>query len=167
MSRYTTLLTLLFLSAILRSQSIGLCTEIISSTGQSVEKQGITYSYTVGEPVIFTHTSANIILTQGFHQPDLCEVVGTNTPESLANWQVEIFPNPAEDVLFLKISTEKNPTLRADIFDVLGKLVRNDLNITLNNLESISVKELSEGYYFLRLTDLDAKSSSVHRFVKI
>jgi hypothetical protein len=167
MSRYTTLLFLLFITVSLQSQTLGLCAEVIASTGQSVEKQGITYSYTVGEPVIFALTNLNLTLTQGFHQPDLCGLVGTNTPEALANWQVEIYPNPTSDLLFLKINTQKNPKFRLDIFDVLGKLVRTDFNIQANDIQSIKVIDLVEGNYFLRLTDLDTKTYTISRFVKI
>jgi Secretion system C-terminal sorting domain len=166
MNGYTSIL-FLFFAANSHAQTIGKCAEVIASTGQSVEKQGIIYSYTVGEPVIFTLSNANFTFSQGFHQPDLCGLVGTNTPEKLANWKIEIFPNPTEETLNLKVSTDKNPRLRADIFDVLGKLVRADVTILPFEVQSISVAEFAEGTYFLRLMDLDAKTYSVSRFVKI
>lgn len=44
--------------------------QILASAGNYIEVGNKSYSYTVGEVAIETFSSATIVLTQGFHQPD-------------------------------------------------------------------------------------------------
>lgn len=80
--------------------------QVIASTGNTLTRQGLTWSYTVGEPIIHTfhNTGLRMVFTQGFHQPEISRSVRVfNTGQWPVDWQASVFPNPAVDVFTLSI----------------------------------------------------------------
>lgn len=74
------------------------------------------------------------------------------------NDKIVIFPNPAENQLFLesKLAIDK-----IEIYGILGNLIK----LKIDNTNSISVSDLSSGIYFIKATTADNKIL-VNRFVK-
>ena len=70
-----------------------------------------------------------------------------NAPFELIN----LYPNPAENELFLQIGSPRNMDVKLDIYDNLGKIVQT---------KEIAVKT---GYYNIGL-DVSALSQAVYRF---
>jgi hypothetical protein len=74
---------------------------------------------------------------------------------------ITVYPNPATDVLHISLSTYKFNKL--EVRDLLGKTVQ---TAELNSLEeSISVKDLQKGIYFILLSD-NSNNTEAIRFVK-
>jgi Secretion system C-terminal sorting domain len=151
------------------SQSLGLCNQVIGSTGRTVVKQGLTHSYTVGEAVIFTlrKSTVDIVLTQGFHQPDLCPVVSTNEAADLAGWEVQVYPNPAMDLLQVHFSSEKGAALRATVVDLLGRSILTNQVLPAGDAGSIDCSSWEPGVYFLQLNDPESSAAATLRFIKL
>jgi hypothetical protein len=76
--------------------------------------------------------------------------------EEIAN-DVNVYPNPATDVI--NITTPDN-VLRVEIFNMQGQLVKAEAG----NVNNISVRDLANGIYTLKLTT--DNGSSVHKIVK-
>ena len=166
------LLTLLFSLATaltpLAAQTIGICHQVTAAAGQSVEKQGIIYAYTVGEVATATASGLGLMLSQGFHQPDLClPTVGTDAPVGVADWQVELLPNPTDGWLTVRFSVEKTAALRASVFDLTGRKTRAAALLSEPSGSLLDCRELPSGVYFLRLEDPASPASGTFRFVKI
>jgi len=85
--------------------------------------------------------------------------VGVN--EVSVNTEMKIYPNPASDVLNIVQSAISNLSagqagqqLAVSILDALGKTVLEP--ITFNNSVTINTSSLSEGMYFVRITDANS-----------
>lgn len=50
---------------------------VVASTGNVATVAGVVYTYTIGEPFIFTGTEPSGFLTQGFNQPMICKTFPT------------------------------------------------------------------------------------------
>jgi len=70
-------------------------------------------------------------------------------------WNLQIFPNPAYEVLNLKWESPTHQELSIEVFDATGRLIKNAVsnqNFTAgNNQEQIDLEELPPGIYLLRI----------------
>ncbi len=169
MNRYLTPIVFLSFACVpLGGQTVGLCNQVVAPAGQSVEHQGIIYSYTVGETVTLTLSGLGLVLSQGFEQPDLCPpLVGTDAPLGLADWAVQLAPNPTAEVLRVQFSPEKNGGLLASVFDLTGRLVLPERKLSEPSGSELDCRVLPAGAYFLRLGEAASAASGVFRFIKL
>ena len=74
MNRFLLVLFPLSLWSVASNAQVSMCNQVIGTTGFSAIEQNKYWAYTVGEVAIFTlsNTQDVSVLTQGFHQPDLC-----------------------------------------------------------------------------------------------
>ena len=79
----------------------------------------------------------------------------------LSNHQVNVFPNPTQNKLNLKLPTPPNNNTKALIFNTLGHLVQKETLITKES--SIDVSTLKSGIYFLKI-NVDGQEV-IQRFV--
>jgi len=77
--------------------------------------------------------------------------------------QVALSPNPAKSDIRLSVSGACEQ-LKGSVYDELGKLIIKEVNVT-NGDANININHLSEGVYFLHLTD--DTETNIHRFVKV
>lgn len=85
-------------------------------------------------------------------------------PTSIAEQSVthlQIFPNPVEDLLTVKSSSNM---LEINILDVTGKLVKKISNLHKNQQE-IDVTHLSSGIYIIKIIDEESRAS-IRKFIK-
>ncbi|MEO6037151.1 MAG: T9SS type A sorting domain-containing protein [Saprospiraceae bacterium] len=149
-----------------QAQSIGICIQVLSASGKSTVQAGRYYAYTVGEPFIFTLEGSSRDLTQGFHQPDLCQLVATNDLD-LATWNIEVFPNPTTDFLHIQYSTGQNGALEASVFDILGHLVVDNAPLSQPDDAQLDCSSWQAGVYFLLLRDPTTRATATVRFVRL
>lgn len=89
---------------------------------------------------------------QGWEIYYVTETVGIDQPSS-SETNVEVFPNPASDVVNLQLNGFGDGVLNAEIVSTDGKLVKRNI-ITIKNGSTsavIDVSEINPGFYFLRL----------------
>ncbi len=152
--------------ALSQAQSIGICNQVLSASGKSAFEGGRYYAYTVGEPFILTLESATTDLTQGFHQPDLCLLVATSDLD-LADWSIEVYPNPTSDFLHIQYSAGQNGILQATVYDVLGHLVVTSTPLSQPNGSQLDCTSWQAGVYFLQLRDPVTQATATVRFVRL
>ena len=90
----------------------------------------------------------------GFYFDDLevlsySQVDGIEEVNNSIDWKV--FPNPASQVLHVRVSLEQNADLKYEIVDISGKLIREG-NFFSSEEAQISISNLNSGTYFIRLT---------------
>ncbi len=81
--------------------------------------------------------------------------VSTLTENSKQDFNFEIYPNPSEEKVIIKFNIEKSETLNLSIFDEYGTKIKTyyEKNIPGGSFEeSISLKDLNKGIYYLNLT---------------
>jgi hypothetical protein len=82
----------------------------------------------------------------------------------LPSGQVRIYPNPVEDILFVKLNLEVREKVILELFSITRSLLyRQDLNRARVTEAQISVQDLAPGTYFLRIT----ADGSPHMFMVI
>lgn len=111
-------------------------------------------------PIVYTYTDANSCTSTATQNIVVSDCVGIqeNSTENL----VTLYPNPANDQLFISWKIELNVN-RLDVTDVTGRVV---ISQPVNsNLASIRVSELPAGVYNLLVIDENGSVNS-YRFVK-
>lgn len=149
-----TLLVVLFVSSISLSAQ-----EVISTQGDSYDNGTNTIDFTIGEPVIETVSDGTNDATQGFHQTNLTI---TNIEDLDVDFSVNIYPNPAADVINLTI--EKYEKITYQIYDMGGKLV--DQSTLTSSTTSLNVSDYPKGTYLLTLIESDKKKLKTYKIIK-
>lgn len=133
----------ILISVSLCAQSIDI--EVISASGNDGSSSAHQLSWTIGEPIIETHTGSTNVITQGFHQTNLLVTDITEvTPLSLA---LLIYPNPVVNQLNLSIENPENIPLNYVLYDELGRVVKKDF--IDSNPGIIAMDNLARANYML------------------
>ncbi len=79
--------------------------------------------------------------------------------------EMEIYPNPSSDQLFLSWTAEKDASVALELLDISGRLVMTDLVSVMNgrNQISLQVSSLQPGMYWLRLDGKEVGSVQIQR----
>ncbi len=99
--------------------------EVISSSGDYFKPNASspTLSWTMGECITETQTSANNIITQGFQQ-NFEYIIGVGITENPdKDFSIKVFPNPATDFITVSINplTGKASEYLIELYDLQGK----------------------------------------------
>ncbi len=157
----------IFLSSF--SQAPSLSREVISSAGDYFISPVGSLSWTLGEPVIETveNGSINIILTQGFQQPDELPVGIWQIPAD--NIFVNLYPNPTVQIVRLDLKYDANSKMKIELVDMLGRVLHTDkLNVTKGQVSNyeLDVSSLAAGMYMFRLTG-NGRLLNSYKFQKV
>ena len=108
--------------------------------GYEKTPSGMSVSWTLGEPITDPLRSGNLLLTQGFQQPDL--KVSTGFEDPTFGYELASFPNPASNELIMQTNFQQPIHFR--MVDISGKLIREGQWSEKNVVE---VSALSQGVY--------------------
>jgi len=120
------------------------------------QHNGWWYEYFSGDSIQINGTSI-ISLDPGDYKvftdlkldkPEILNTLGFNEYE-IANWDVNIFPNPSRDFLNITINGSKSKDIKYTIMNSLGKIIYQQTG-TFKRHE-INIENLSTGNYFLIL----------------
>lgn len=148
------------------AQDIFLCRQVISSSGKTATRDGLTFMYTVGEPVIFTGLAPDYIVTQGFHQPEVCTMHPVGTLD-LDLWGLEVFPNPTTDYLTVRYSPLMDGDLRISVFDVSGRPILFNSPVAQASGSNIDCTHWQAGVYFIRFEEARTRAYATTRIIKL
>lgn len=138
--------------------------QVVASGGQSASSANLQLDYTIGEAVVATHSSANLILTQGFQQPTQ-KPVGIAVPEW--NADIKAFPNPTADAVILEVSSSDRLDLLVEVFDIQGRQVPGTgirMNVDGTATTTLDFSAMAAGQYLVRLRDTTSK---LHRTITV
>jgi len=139
--------------------------QLIGSMGQLSKTTNYNFSSTSGEVVIFTNSSENTILTNGFQQPLAKEFVGSI---NINNVKIDysVYPNPTKELINLSITTSDFTDFSIGIIDVLGKTTIPSRKYKTHGTisETFSLNKFPAGTYFLIIRD---KKGAVIKHFKI
>ena len=89
--------------------------------------------------------------------------VGIKNPEWLS--YVSLYPNPTNGVLNIDLSLKSKDDIQLQVFNAIGQIMyTKELNGFLSGLETINLKEASEGVYFVKISD--SFNTKILRFIK-
>lgn len=155
------------LPALVMSQSAE--QSVVSTGGNFNSSSNLSLSYTIGEPVIQTFDSPDIILTQGFQQP--IKITTTDIEEQEESTiGITAYPNPTTSRLVLELNTEQKRDVRLDVYDVSGKkqaISSGSMTVKGNTTRELNFSKLSPASYFIRVTTEDGKELQTIKVQKI
>lgn len=123
--------------------------ETIPTTGGNSTGSGGSASYSVGQIVYTTNTGTNGSVAQGVQQPfEISVVTGIEEAKGIT-LQCTVWPNPATDLLILKVENYNNVNLSFQLFDINGKLLETKIND--GNETNFDLRNLMSGTYFLKV----------------
>lgn len=123
--------------------------QVIASAGDEYKNSEYLVSWTLGEA--FTETIGNndnnLTLTQGFHQTKL---IVTSIGE-IANIAISVtaYPNPTNDIVFLKVETTNYKGFEYIVYNTTGS-VNIQKNIS-SSIEQIDFRNLTSGAFILQI----------------
>ena len=79
-------------------------------------------------------------------------VVFQNEKADLRN-QIEVYPNPAVDNVFVKITASDLEKVEFELFNIIGAGMKIETEEISKNYYRVGVKELPAGYYLLMVKD--------------
>lgn len=124
--------------------------ESVHTTGSEASGSGGSVSYSVGQVAFQTHTGINGSVAEGVQQPyEISVVTGIEEAHSI-NLSVTAFPNPTIDNLILSINEFDNSNLSYQLYDMNGKLLKNQ-KITGSHT-SIDMSNLVPANYLVKIT---------------
>ncbi len=129
--------------------------------------QGVSYPYTIANLVSITNSNQGSNVYYYFYdwkievEPTVCTsdygqilVYFTTASENLAALAgIEVFPNPATDILNVEFQNELSGKINLALTDVSGRVVlnKNLNNITKGQISQINISELAKGVYVLSI----------------
>ncbi|NTV84759.1 MAG: T9SS type A sorting domain-containing protein [Bacteroidales bacterium] len=144
------------------SQSIQ--NEVVAAAGDDYVLGNNKISWTLGESIIESFQTGNILISQGFHQPSFLfsEIPEQENPGFSAN----IFPNPAVRYITVNIPAPDDKALfRLTICDVTGKLLLNQA-IVSDQENKIDLGQFSEGILFLTIIRIKDGNSQSFKIIR-
>lgn len=107
---------------------------------------------------LFNENGQQIFRNNGKFGKQATYMVDVAYPAGVEEFTTEtvIYPNPVSDVINIKTSDNVE---RVELYNMQGQLVKVEMNV-----ENISVRDLSNGVYMLKLTT--DKGSSMHKIIK-
>ncbi|WP_420571051.1 T9SS type A sorting domain-containing protein [Kordia sp.] len=140
MKQKTIFLVSLFFASFLMAQETP-----VSSANESTGSNG-SVSYSVGLLVVKTLESSDGSVSQGAQIPlEVTQLLSINDP-FFNDVAIHVFPNPTANVLQLK--TGKHSDLSYQLFDLNGKLIKNQKKMIS---EKIALDNVKSGTYLLKI----------------
>lgn len=144
----------------LKAQS--LVSDMIASSGTFATFPSGSMSWTIGEVMTESYSSAGNVFTQGFLQPEVNSGMGVS---NLQTGNISIYPNPVVDNLTIDFSGISGNQL-IYIYDMHGHMLLND-NIPAGQEQfKISFREFANGIYLLNIINSESNTLSAYKINK-
>lgn len=134
---------------------------LITAGGNATSSLG-NVSYSLGQVAYTTNGNGNYSVSEGVQQP--FEISTLTVEESIStNIKLTVYPNPALDYLTLDIDTLETEGLLYTLFDINGKLLRQE---TISNLLTIiNFTSLPSSAYFIKVV-ANGKNIKTFKIIK-
>jgi hypothetical protein len=123
--------------------------ETIAASGSNATGGGGSISYSVGQIVYTYITGTNGSSLQGVQQPYEISLVTTIEEAKDISLEIEVYPNPATDLIKLKIKNTEVEDFKYQLHDINGSLLNS--SVIESQETNISMQNLVPGIYFLKV----------------
>lgn len=125
---------------------------VIAASGNEFIADSKSINFLVGETIVETFSTSNLILTQGFIQPNSI-VVGIKTTKQ-NDLNVNVYPNPVKSTFIVDFNELIQPSINysfwLSIYDIYGRVIEKH-KIDKGKTE-IDITNLPEEVYVLKVT---------------
>ena len=127
--------------------------EVVSAGGGYFEKDNVSVSFTIGEPVAGTVAKGDLIVVHGFQQGYFATTTDINQFVT-KDVDVKIYPNPVNTIMYVELSNAETLGGIVRCFDMAGQLVSED-NFADDNRLSIDMSGVPQGAYLVKIISGD------------
>lgn len=120
---------------------------VINATGNSINNGTNFVDYSIGEIAVETAISSQNIVTQGFIQPLVVQVIPTKENKFEQKYKISAFPNPTNEGITIQTDYTLFSTLT--LTDELGKKIL----IEPYNGQFVDFSQIPAGIYYITLSD--------------
>jgi hypothetical protein len=166
MSKFSKILILSLFSLWTSVNGQQLSHQVLVPAASVIQAGSVSYSQTVGEPVVEIISAAGFELTQGFQQPS----VKVTAEETHQGTGVEVYPNPATDHLFVKMFGDGARKYTIDVINMAGVIVNTTKMEFITQyyyILQLDVARLTMGLYFVRVTSGDNLIKRIFKIEKM
>src|SRR6478736_8673852 len=117
----------------------GMMPSVTNLSGFDGTASSFTITSSIGEPVITTLTTDELIVTQGFLQPEILPCI---------NVEFSYYPNPAIDEITVAAFGCEVQIESIQLFDLWGRLLP---GIALGKNNKVKLRDLSQGIYLMQV----------------
>jgi len=150
-------------SGVFTTAAQSLSPTVLSSSGGFESSDGTSLSWTTGEVMIQSFSEGSIMLSQGFQQGNI--TVSTAVDEmSESAMDVQIYPNPVNDILNMEFKNMVDHTIQLKLVDLTGKTVLRKEFSQPSNTVRLNLSSVSSGSYMLEVRA--AEKRKVFKIVK-
>ncbi len=135
--------------------------QIIASSGSSYETPSAQLDWTLGELITETYTAGSIILTQGFHQPEISVETGYSDPD--IQLSVNVFPVPSSSYITVEFN-EIWQGMTIELFNLQG--IRISSTPVINQRVEINLLDLPSAGYILKVITNENKMIKSYTIIK-
>lgn len=133
---------------------------IIASSGDRYELNGLSLEWTLGESFVSPHSINGLKLEEGFHALAIKKSNSTFVKDVESFKSLNLYPNPANSYIQFSEGLNIKSIINAYIIDQSGSLIRK-MDIDSNKID---LPNLQSGSYYLVLVDLN-KVGFVGKFI--
>jgi hypothetical protein len=150
---------LLWISSSVCAQTIS--KQVIGPTGGSFENETNKLNYTAGEIIVgaMTDSDGTYQLGNGYYPSLNLTTLSIQMPA--LKLQFKVFPNPTTEFVFISHPVEQQ--FEVILSDASGKQILKGMHQKQN---PISLKNLTKGIYFIRITTKDSKQTNTYKIIK-
>jgi len=130
--------------------------EVVATGGDYNSNTSGSISYTIGELAISSYASGDLVLLEGF-QPGGISLINA-IDLSKVDFAITAFPNPVVAELKLQIKDTQGKGLKYQVFDINGKLLKQ--NFIEADETTISFSEMEKASYIVKLSSATADIKS-------
>jgi len=123
--------------------------EVIPASGGDAKGNGSSVSYSIGQVVYATNSSAGGSVSEGVQQPYEIFVITGNELLPSVTLACKAYPNPATDFIILSVGESDKENLLYRLSDQNGKVIAN--NKVIDEQTKIQTGTLRNGNYFLSI----------------
>ncbi|REJ80539.1 MAG: T9SS C-terminal target domain-containing protein [Bacteroidetes bacterium] len=94
-------------------------------------------------------------------QPDIgaYEFTGVGIAGSIRKDELNVYPNPADEEIFINVSNDFRSGFSAEIFDTKGKMILSEMFVSPDETIRLKISELNSGIYLIKLRSGNRVSS--------
>ncbi|HOY42314.1 MAG TPA: T9SS type A sorting domain-containing protein [Chitinophagales bacterium] len=138
----------------------------VTTSGASMNQSNAKISFTVGEIVVKTITDGNNSIGQGVVNSSTTNIVTAIRENDISKVRMNVYPNPASDLVFVDIVESKIATIQLSIYDIGGKQMSTETYTAGNNHIGINTQLWQKGNYIVTITDIKGDVLGSYKILK-
>ena len=128
--------------------------QVTNMAGFDISVTDFIVTSSIGEPAIFTLTGSNLILTQGFLQPEILPC---------KNLDFSYYPNPAKGEIFVEANGCEVQVQAMELYDSWGRKIT---VIKPSRDNKVQLGDISPGVYYIKILLTNTESKTI-KIVKV